>query len=80
MKFLLWCCGVMVILEGAEMAWALAPGWKWVWIAAAVYWFLAGVVAGASVLVKTVTGRMNAGVGPSFTRRQPPTPAPHKEG
>lgn len=52
MKFLYWCVGVFQILTGFMLAYSTNPGWRWVWILAALYWSFVGLVMAAMVLGK----------------------------
>ena len=80
MKFLYWSVGVMQILTGFMLAWSIAPGWKWLWITAAVYWFFVGCVFGVAALFKLTAGKIGAGVSRGSAGGRPHTPAPTKEG
>ena len=79
MKFLHWCVGAMQILTGFMLAWSIAPGWRWVWIAIAVFWFFAGAVIGTVTLAKLVAGKVGAGGLARLGRPQVTPPAPKKE-
>jgi hypothetical protein len=65
----------MQILTGFMIAWSVAPAWRWVWIAAAIYWFFAGVGLAAMGLVKLASGkwRMGAASSPLAGKRHAPT-------
>ena len=79
MKFLNWCVGAMQILTGFMLAWSVAPAWRWVWIAIAVFWFFAGAVIGTVTLAKLVAGKVGAG---AWNKKAPGAqlaPAPKKE-
>jgi hypothetical protein len=79
MRFLYWCVGVMQILTGFMLAWSIAPAWRWVWIACAVFWFFAGLVLLGWKLAKLAAGKVGAGGPRSLKGTSPGTPAPHKE-
>lgn len=52
MKFLYYSTGVMQILTGYMLAWSVAPGWRWVWVTASVFWFFTGCGLATAWLVK----------------------------
>jgi len=79
MKFLYWCVGAMQILTGFMLAWSIAPGWRWVWITLAVYWFFVGGVTAAVAVAKLVAGKVGAGALRGLRPGSPAAPAPHKE-
>jgi hypothetical protein len=79
MKFLHWTVGVMQILTGIMLAWSIAPGWRWLWITAAVFWFFVGCVLGVLSISKLVAGKLGAGGARAFTAGKPHSPAPQKE-
>ena len=80
MKFLLWSVGVLQILIGLMFAWSIAPGWRWVWITCALFWFFAGAITGLVSLAKLVSGKGGAGVLGRRAGSASPAPAPVKFG
>lgn len=79
MKFLYWSVGVFQIVTGFMLAWSIAPGWRWVWVTAAVYWFFVGIVLGVVGIGKLVAGKMGAGLAGKSLFPSKPAPALHKE-
>lgn len=61
MKFLYWSVGVMQILTGFLLAWSIAPGWRWVWVSLAIYWFFVGCVLAGLAIAKLVTDKVRMG-------------------
>jgi len=78
-KFLLWCCGVMVILDGAQVAWAINRGWRWVWVALGIYWFFVGAGYAFASLAKLATAKWRMGAASNPRQRVTPAPSQSKE-
>jgi hypothetical protein len=79
MKFLYWCVGVMQILTGFELAYSIAPAWRWVWLSISVVWLFVGVVYGLGSLAKLVAGKVGRGALGVPSKYGGPTPQPSKE-
>lgn len=80
MRFLYWCVGVLQILTGFMLAWSIAPAWRWVWITAAVLWFLTGAGLLVYMAARVVTRKVGAGALGRGVRRGEPAPQPKQEG
>lgn len=69
MRLLVWLCGVLVELDGLELALYARDGWRWVWAVLLVLWLLYGLVL---ALYHVVSGLMKRGAASALRFPLPP--------